>query len=148
VEYWRLNRDVAVAGGVVGGAEDAPNGRVREIAGCKCLVANAAERRIGHADDARDLIGEAMSQNASIIVLPVSALDPSFFQLRSGLAGEILQKMVNYGRKLAVVGDVSPHVDASDAFRDLVREADRGDDLFFVPDMEALAVRIARTRVT
>jgi hypothetical protein len=124
-----------------------PGGSVRDIAGRVCLVAGTGVR-IDDADDARDLIGEAMSVRASIIVLPVSAFDPSFFQLRSGLAGEILQKMVNYGRKLAIVGDISAHVAASDAFRDLVREADRGEDVFFAPDMDGLAARFARTRVT
>jgi len=98
---------------------------------------------IRSADDARDLIGEAMSERTSVIVIPSASLDPAFFKLRSGLAGEILQKMANYGRKLAIVGDISEHVAASDAFRDFVRESERSDTLFFVADLDALAARLA-----
>lgn len=121
------------------------NAGVQHIAGQTCLIADATGPPIDTADAARDLIGEAMAQGASIIVVPVTRLDPSFFQLRSGLAGDVLQKVVNYGRKLAVVGDISAHVAASDAFRDVVREADRGESVYFAADLDALVARIERT---
>jgi hypothetical protein len=85
-----------------------------------------------------DLIQEAFAQKASVLVVPVSRLDPAFFQLRSGLAGEFVQKIVNYQLKLAIVGDISAHVAASDAFRDFVKEANRGQTLFFVSHLEVL----------
>lgn len=85
-----------------------------------------------------DLIQEAFAQKASVLVVPVSRLDPAFFQLRSGLAGEFVQKIVNYQLKLAIVGDISAHVAASDALRDFVKEANRGQTIFFVSHLEAL----------
>ncbi|MGL1447015.1 DUF4180 domain-containing protein, partial [Vibrio parahaemolyticus] len=49
-----------------------------------------------------------------------SRLAPSFFDLHSGLAGEVVQKFANYRVGLVVVGDVTEHLAASAAFRDFV----------------------------
>lgn len=59
------------------------------------------------------------------------------------LAGEIVQKFVYYRLNLAVVGDVSAHVEASTALRDFVREANRGRHLWFVGTAEEFAERLA-----
>jgi len=83
--------------------------------------------------DAMDLIATTFGgDGADTIVEPVERLDPGFFHLSTGVAGEIAQKFVNYRRRLIVLGDVSPHVERSDAFRDWVREVERGDDIRFV----------------
>jgi hypothetical protein len=117
--------------------------KLLEIERQRCLVADADGPIVRDADGARDLIGEAMHHRASVIVVPISRLDPAFFQLRSGLAGEVLQKAVNYRLKFAVGGDISSPVAASDAVRDFVVESNRGRSLFFVPDFPALADRLA-----
>ncbi len=46
--------------------------------------------------DAVDLIGEALENGASLIVIPVVRLDDDFFRLKTRVAGEMLQKFVNY----------------------------------------------------
>ncbi|OWJ68565.1 DUF4180 domain-containing protein [Inquilinus limosus] len=89
-----------------------------------------------------DLIGEAMFAGASVLAIPAARLGPAFFRLRSGLAGEIAQKAVNYRLKLAVIGDISQHLSASNALRDWVREADRGREIWFEPDLDSLAARL------
>ena len=58
----------------------------------------------------------------------------------SGLAGEFVQKIVNYQLQLVIVGDISAQVAASDALRDFVREANRGQTIFFVSHLEDLSV--------
>jgi hypothetical protein len=73
----------------------------------------------------------------------VHRLDPSFFQLRSGFAGAVLQKLANYRFELAVVGDISAHTESSTAFRDFVREANRGSAVLFCADLPALGERLA-----
>ena len=90
-----------------------------------------------------DLIGEAAFAGASVIALPVSRLGAAFFQLRTGLAGEIAQKAVNYRLRLAVIGDISQHLAASSALRDWVREANRGREIWFEPSLDGLAARLA-----
>jgi hypothetical protein len=57
-------------------------------------------------------------------------LHPDFFDLKSGLAGEILQKFSNYRVKLALAGDFSEI--RSKSLKDFIRECNRGKTIFFV----------------
>jgi hypothetical protein len=110
-----------------------------EYANRRLLVLNAEGPILSRTQDLLDLIQEAFSQKASVLVVPVPRMDPAFFQLRSGLAGEFVQKVVNYQLKLVIVGDISTQVAASDALRDFVREANRGQTIFFVSHLESLS---------
>lgn len=103
---------------------------------------------ITRADDANDLIGATWGErDIALIALPVDRLDPSFFQLSSLLAGDVLQKIVNYRLRIAILGDISAHVAASDALRDFVWESNRGDQVWFLDDEAALDEKIvSRTR--
>jgi hypothetical protein len=112
--------------------------QVLDVAGQRCLLADESGPVVRDADGGRILIEEALSERARIIAVPAARLDTSFFQLRSGLAGEVLQKAANYRLKFAVIGDISAHVAASDALRDFVVECNRGDSIFFIPDLQAL----------
>jgi hypothetical protein len=114
---------------------------VVELAGERCLFF-AAGPPIRDANGARDLIEAALNESASLIAVPAARLDDEFFRLRSGLAGEILQKAVNYRLKFAVIGDISAHVAASDALRDFVVECARGRDVLFVVDAAELVQRL------
>jgi hypothetical protein len=114
---------------------------LRELVGHRCLVVTGGEAAIRSVQDMIDLVGEAMSQSASAIVLPLGALDDAFFDLRSGFAGEVLQKAANYRIKLAIVGDVSAHIATSKAFRDLVAESSYSRTFLFAPDFHALEAR-------
>ena len=91
---------------------------------------------------AMDLIAEAMGHDAELVALPVERLPDEFFSLRSGLAGIVAQKFVNYRMRLAVVGDVTAHVERSTALRDFVRETNRGNQLWFVASRAELVERL------
>lgn len=97
---------------------------------------------IAATQDALDLIGEAWGSSASTIVVPAERFDPAFFDLRSGLLGEVTQKFVNYRIRLVVLGDVTADVAASDAFRDYLRETNAGGHVWFVADEAELATRL------
>lgn len=71
---------------------------------------------------------------ASNLVIPKECVTKDFFALSTKLAGEILQKYVNYGIKLAIVGDFSGYT--SKALHDFIYESNKGKDFFFVPDVE------------
>ena len=90
--------------------------------------------------DAVDLIGE--SRGADVILIPAGRLDEDFFRLRTGVAGAFLQKFVTYGRRVAIVGDISRHMEESSALRDFVFEANRGDHVWFVETVEDLERRL------
>ena len=92
---------------------------------------------------ATDLIGEVYGSGADVVAIPVSRLGPRFLTLRTRIAGEVIQKFVNYGFKFAFVGDISAEVAASDALRDFVRESNRGRQVWFLDDLEALGARLA-----
>jgi hypothetical protein len=92
--------------------------------------------------DAVDLMGEAMAASATLVILPICRLDPAFFQLRTGLAGEILQKFVNYRLKVAILGDYTQLASDSIPLRDFIRESNRGNSIWFVADRKELEERL------
>jgi hypothetical protein len=95
--------------------------------------------------DAVDLIGDALGQGAELILIPVERLEEDFFQLKTGIAGQIVQKFVTYRRRLVVLGDISRYVAQSRAFRDFVYEANRGDQVWFITSLQELNERLQRT---
>ena len=90
-------------------------------------------------EDARDLIGETYGSGADVVAIPVERLAPDFWTLSNQKAGHFIQKFVNYGLRVAIVGDVSAQVEKSKALRDFVYESNRrGRELRFVPSRESL----------
>lgn len=65
-----------------------------------------------------------------------------FFILSTGVAGEILQKLMNYHIKLAVYGDYSRYT--SKPLQDFIRESNRGRDFFFVSSKEEAVRKLAQ----
>ena len=92
--------------------------------------------------NAVDALGEAMAASATLVILPVDRLDPAFFDLRTGLAGEILQKFVNYRLKVAILGDYSELASQSIPLRDFIRESNCGRSIWFVADRKELEQRL------
>ncbi|UKS31102.1 DUF4180 domain-containing protein [Paenibacillus sp. HWE-109] len=71
------------------------------------------------------------------IILPKSVLNEDFFDLKTRLAGEILQKFINYHIKMAIVGDYSGY--ASENLKDFMYESNKGKDFFFLStDQQAI----------
>ncbi|PJZ43971.1 DUF4180 domain-containing protein [Leptospira brenneri] len=67
-------------------------------------------------------------------VLKQSHFTKDFFDLKTGLAGNVLQKLVNYRMKLAVVGDFSVY--SSKSLKDFIYEMNSGKDVFFLNSEE------------
>ena len=119
------------------------SGRVQEIGGVRAYVCDADGPRIAAERDAADLVGEALGREARLVVIPFARLAPEFLDLKTRLAGEVLQKFVNYRRQVVVLGDVADAVARSTALRDFVRESNRGKTVWFLPDMAALEAKLA-----
>ena len=111
----------------------------------RVLHVDSVGPRLSTETDAVDLVGEAFGADASVLVVPVARLDPTFFDLSTRRAGEFAQKLVDYRVQLVVLGDVGRHEAASATFRDWVRESNRGRHVWFVPDEGTLAARLAAT---
>ncbi len=63
------------------------------------------------------------------IVIDKKLIAEEFFILSSGLAGEILQKYVNYEGRIAIFGDYSHYT--SKPLKDFIYESNKGKDVFF-----------------
>ena len=79
--------------------------RVESWGGTGVLVVDPDGDVIG-GREARDLMAEAFGEGATMVAIPADQLEPAFFDLRSGVAGDILQVSVNYRMRLAIVGDL------------------------------------------
>jgi len=126
-----------------GDVEDGPGYRLDEIGGVRtldCLVPSG--KKIQAERDAIELIGEALGHRAQMIVIPTERLTQEFFRLRTGVAGDIVQKFVQYRRRLVIVGDITRYLTDSSAFASFVTEANRGNDIWFMPDLRALERRL------
>jgi hypothetical protein len=81
-----------------------------------------------------DILEIIVNVPARSVILRKEMLNESFFDLKSGLAGDILQKFSNYGRKLAVIGDFSGY--ASKSLKDFIYECNKRGDFLFVDSLE------------
>jgi hypothetical protein len=96
--------------------------------------------------DAVDLVGATYGQDVDVLVVPVERFAARFFDMRTLLIGHFFSKVVQYGLRLVLLGDVRSHAEASDAFRDVVRESNRGRSVWFVADLAELDARLAAAR--
>lgn len=107
------------------------------------LMCDADGPTLGSERDANDLLSAAFEHSATLVAIPVARLSDDFFRLGTRLAGEVVQKFVNYKVRLAIVGDISQRIAASKPLHDFVYEANRGQQLWFVRDMAELEARLA-----
>lgn len=85
---------------------------------------------IADVDSALDLLMSAKYEaGTDYIVIDKKQITEDFFVLSNGLAGEILQKYINYGGKLAIFGDFSHYT--SKPLKDFIYESNKGKNLFF-----------------
>lgn len=117
-------------------------GELVERGDSRIWLVEAAGEPLGSERDATDLIGDSSGQDTDLIAIPVDRLHRDFLILKTRMAGFFIQKLMNYGRRVAFVGDISAAVAASDALRDYVRECNRGQHVFFDPDLDALFARL------
>ena len=106
----------------------------------KIPIVRSLESPITSGPAAMDVIASLRYETgASAVVLYKDCrLDESFFRLSSKLAGEVLQKFVNYKMRLAIVGDFSHYT--SKPLRDFICESNKGSQVGFWPtEEEALA---------
>ena len=68
------------------------------------------------------------------IVMNKSAICEEFFDLKTKLAGEVLQKFINYHVKIAIVGDFAVY--SSKSLKDFIYESNKGRNIFFLSDEE------------
>ena len=92
--------------------------------------------------DVLDAIADLCYQECDRFIFYKENFPEDFYDLRTGLAGDILQKMSTYYIKLAIVGDFSGYT--SKSLKAFIYESNRGKQNFFVASeeeaMEALGL--------
>lgn len=85
-------------------------------------------------EDGLTLLGDLYYQGYDKIILHEKNITPQFFDLKTGIAGEILQKFAQYRIPLAIVGDFSKYT--SNSLRDFIFESNKGKLISFVSTRE------------
>ena len=93
------------------------------------------------AQDALDLMAECRYVGADAMILKAENFTPEFFDLKTRVAGEILQKYSNYHFKLAIIGDFSQY--ESDSLQRFIRESNRAGHINFVSSLQEGLERLA-----
>ena len=86
---------------------------------------------IKEVDDVFELL---FSNDFSTIILKKENIIDAFYDLSTGIAGEILQKFSNYGKRMAIIGDFENI--KSKSLKDFVYESNRGRKIIFVNTLE------------
>ncbi len=91
---------------------------------------------------ALDLLATAQYQmGCSHIAISKHLVTEKFFTLRTGLAGEILQKFITYQTKIAIYGDFSTYT--SKPLHDFIYESNKGNHIFFVDTQQQAISKLA-----
>lgn len=111
--------------------------------GIACAVVNSNEIVITDAQSALDVLMSAKYDiGTKNIVVDKKLITEDFFILSKGLAGEILQKYVNYGGRIAIYGDYSHYT--SKPLKDFIYESNQGKDVFFVTTRDEAVEMLTR----
>ena len=110
--------------------------------GVTCAVVRSDAKVVVDAQSALDLLMTAKyDAGTKNIVIGKELIAEDFFILSTGLAGEILQKYINYGGRIAIYGDFSHYT--SKPLKDFIYESNQGNDVFFVQtETDALDVLV------
>ena len=91
---------------------------------------------------AQEFLQMIMDSGAEGIIVHQENIDAAFFDLQSGLAGEMLQKVVNYRLRLAIVGDFSNY--ESNSLKAFIFESNRSNTIVFVETVDDALRRLSR----
>ena len=104
------------------------------------------EEKVG--TDAASALELAMSAKyetgADRLAIDKRVVAEDFFILSTGMAGEILQKFINYHVKAAIWGDYARYT--SKPLKDFIYESNKGRDFFFVETKEEALRKLAEAK--
>jgi len=100
------------------------------VNGSKIAELVSDELIINTTEDGLDLLGNLYYRDFDKIIIHEKNITSDFFDLKNGLAGEILQKFSNYRVRLAIVGDFTKYIGKS--INDFIYESNKGKHVVFV----------------
>ncbi|PEM53267.1 DUF4180 domain-containing protein [Bacillus wiedmannii] len=101
------------------------------IGGINIAIIRNEKLLISDVQTALDLMATVQYEvDAKHIIINKSLITESFFDLKTRLAGDILQKFINYRVKIAIIGDFSMYT--SKSLKDFIYECNKGKDIFYL----------------
>lgn len=89
---------------------------------------------ISNIEDGTELLGNIYYQGFDAVILYEKNISPDFFDLKTKIAGEILQKFTNYRIRLIIIGDFSKY--NSKSLNDFIFESNKGKQVKFLENIE------------
>ena len=121
------------------------NIRQQTVNGVVIAIVESETTLISDVQSALDLMATVRYETqADCMALNKTALDERFFVLSSGLAGDILQKFVNYQFRVAIIGDFSGYT--SKPLKDFIYESNNGSHVFFVATQAEAIEMLSRVK--
>jgi hypothetical protein len=93
------------------------------------------------AEDGVELLGNIYYQGFDRLILHEKNIAKDFFDLKSGIAGEILQKFSTYRIKLAIVGSFDAY--SGNSFRAFVIESNRTGNINFAESVSEAVIKLS-----
>ncbi|MBB6370313.1 DUF4180 domain-containing protein [Chryseobacterium shigense] len=97
---------------------------------------------IQSAQDGLDLLGNAYYQGFDKMIIYEKNITPEFFDLKTKIAGDILQKFSNYRVSLAIVGEFEKY--ESKSIRDFIFESNKTKHINFAETLEDALGRLGK----
>ena len=107
------------------------NIEVHQVENKKFAEIQVSDIVIHSTEDAINLMGDLYYQGYDGLILHEEQITSAFFDLKTKMAGEILQKFSNYRFSLVLIGDFSKF--PSQSLQDFIRESNKGRLVNFVP---------------
>lgn len=97
---------------------------------------------VTNAEEGLQLMVDLYYQDFDKIIIHEPNITPDFFDLKTGIAGEILQKFSNYKVRLAIVGDFSKYPGQS--IKDFIFESNKGRQVNFLGSVKEAVERLSK----
>lgn len=97
---------------------------------------------ISQPQDVLDIFGDLMFSDCDRLIIHQRNLHADFFDLKTRLAGEVLQKFSNYRVKLSIVGDFAKY--SSKSLQDFIFESNKSNRVFFTDNIESAFQRLEK----
>jgi len=108
--------------------------KTKYINGIKVIEIKSNDVLIRNVQDALDLMATASVYTSDKIIIHEKNIISDFFNLTTGIAGEILQKFSTYNLQIAIIGDYSKFT--SKSLKDFIFESNKYGPIIFVNSIE------------
>lgn len=89
---------------------------------------------LNEVQDALDIMANCNYKGSAKIIIKEENIAADFFDLKTRLAGDVLQKFSNYSTQLSIVGNFSKY--ESKSLRDFIYESNKGKLISFVNSVD------------